>query len=957
MAQNEVITQDILDQSPNLVQMGAMVGDEIDPENFLVRKVSTKPTPKNEVITLEILRDSPNLRDMGALPGDEIDPENFLVRKFSKKGDKPRQDLSAEERSAYDNFMYGFNEQGSYVGNIASILERNFPIGRINSDFTYESPEELYGKEFGKASVDERRDMLARKRERELVEEYGVDEPEGVMATIGSAAKVLTDPLAIAEYGAYAMFPPLRAVKPFLATTGILSAGYSALEDWANKGEVDPVKAAAFGLGGVTLGVGGIGAEKLISKGIKKAANRRITDIEKKVNEHIKLGGSPNGALDSVLTPQTASRLQKDMQITGRAPEFAKSKTQAEELLRDQVVNDSAFARQISKPVDDLIASISFQLEKISPPLARRMKDHEFDIARDTHDFSLRAKPFMDDLKNLPISIKPTIARHLFNGDFEAAKSYMSQDMKNNFKIVREDLKKTFESSEEAGLILGKVENYFPRNVKDYDGLLTAIGSEKKDAIAKAQLEFAKKQGLENEAGLNKETKIRIANLVLRGYGVKEGATPKFAKPREFKIIPKELEKFYSTPEEALSLYIRNSVNNIHRRNFFGRGYELSQSNPRAIENSIGRYVQEARERGEITSDQVPEVTELLQARFIGGEQSAGNVANVIRDLGYAGTIANPISALTQLGDIAVSGALNGFRNTIAAMFNTKDLKAIDFGLDKIAQEFAEVRPTAKALDWAFSKTGFKAIDRIGKDIFLNASFRKNVNLLKKEKGEKQFRNSWGEYYGDDIEDVIADFKTGQLTETTKRHTFYELTNTYPLTPSENTKVYNQYPKLRLLYMLKNFTLAQWENVRREVIGEYKKGNKQKAIKTALAMAGYMSVAGLGVQTVKDFLLGRDVEVDNMPNTALWALLGAFGFNQYTSDKFLSRGEFTDYAFNLFRPATPIIDTILGLPYEATFVEDPNLEKYLNNVPIVGPIVYNWFGGGAEKYNERLGED
>ncbi len=64
--ENKTITQELLDQSPNLQGLGAMVGDEIDAENYLVRKISKEPTPQNEVITLELLRNSPNLRQMGA---------------------------------------------------------------------------------------------------------------------------------------------------------------------------------------------------------------------------------------------------------------------------------------------------------------------------------------------------------------------------------------------------------------------------------------------------------------------------------------------------------------------------------------------------------------------------------------------------------------------------------------------------------------------------------------------------------------------------------------------------------------------------------------------------------------------------------------------------------------------------------------------------------------------------
>ena len=70
-----------------------------------------------------------------------------------------------------------------------------------------------------------------------------------------------------------------------------------------------------------------------------------------------------------------------------------------------------------------------------------------------------------------------------------------------------------------------------------------------------------------------------------------------------------------------------------------------------------------------------------------------------LRDLGYMGTISNPYSAITQFGDLGNAGALHGFRNTIAALFNTKDLKLVDAGINDISQEFAEgnIRKTAKA--------------------------------------------------------------------------------------------------------------------------------------------------------------------------------------------------------------------------------------------------------------------
>ena len=96
----------------------------------------------------------------------------------------------------------------------------------------------------------------------------------------------------------------------------------------------------------------------------------------------------------------------------------------------------------------------------------------------------------------------------------------------------------------------------------------------------------------------------------------------------------------------------------------------------------------------------------------MGGEQTVGSSLGTLRDLGYLGTIANPISAITQFGDLGISGALNGFRNTISAMFGKKDIKMIDIGLTNMQQELAEgdVRTSAKILNKLFTLSAIYCI-------------------------------------------------------------------------------------------------------------------------------------------------------------------------------------------------------------------------------------------------------
>ena len=50
----------------------------------------------------------------------------------------------------------------------------------------------------------------------------------------------------------------------------------------------------------------------------------------------------------------------------------------------------------------------------------------------------------------------------------------------------------------------------------------------------------------------------------------------------------------------------------------------------------------------------------------------------------------------------------------------------------------------------------------------------------------------------------------------------------------------------------------------------------------------------------------------------------------------------------------PLIEAALEGGASLASGEDPNWSKQLRNIPMIGPILYNWFGPGAENYNKQL---
>jgi hypothetical protein len=783
----------------------------------------------------------------------------------------------------------------------------------VNEDGTLMTPNDIYGMGFEEGDEDVRREMILRKRERDLQEEYGPyfePDPESDFRTVGQLTSAVADPTSLLPLG--------RGVLTAFGIGSGLGVSTSVAEDLATTGEIDPVKAAIYGGTGGALGAAFPLAGKAY-RAIRDSAGRRVAD-------------------DAV----------------------AKAEMNLDASVDNQIANDSAFSRLMGRnaqALDRYLGTLSTRIGNISEPIMHKVREFEFNVHTNTQKALADADPFLRSLKQMKGGLKREISRHLFDGNYKAAEGLMTKPMREQFSVVKDQLANYRTRMQESGLpVMDEAADYFPRRVKDYEGLRQAMGKPLLGKIDKAEKQYAEKLG-KRVTDLDQATRAEIANKVIRGYELKtDGNLPSFAKPRQFEKIPENLRKFYSSPEESLHLYLRNAENTLARRKFFGRNLVIEGAEENK-EASIGNVVAEEIAAGRISSLDQDKLVELLSSRFIKGEQSMGAGFGTIRDLGYAGTIANFWSALTQFGDLGTSGALNGFRNTIKSMLGSKDITIVDLGINNISQEFSDVRKTSKLLDKAFGVSGFKAIDRLGKETFINASFRKNIKMVQSKAGEAAFRKKWGKFYGDDIETLITDLKAGKVTDTTKFHAFNELSGVQPITMSEMPQAYLDNPNFgRLLYSLKSFTIKQIDVVRREIVQEFRKGSKISAVKKAATLAGYLAAANVGTQTVKDLLLGRDVYVEDLPDNAVWALLSVFGVNKYTSDKYLSKGEWTDAFWETIKAATPIIDAVTTGAYELT-KEDPDLSKQARSIPVIGPLLYNWFLGGAEKYNERLAKE
>ena len=627
---------------------------------------------------------------------------------------------------------------------------------------------------------------------------------------------------------------------------------------------------------------------------------------------------------------------------------------------------------KVAQTLDYYLGSLSTRLRERFPTIYLRLQKYETHIQQVGQRRIRESEPFFKELKQLPPNLKQAVELALMNGRFDIVNELLPPHMLKHLGVIRKELKAIHAELKSRGIDVAHRDNYFPRRVKDLKGLREALGREHDGAFTKAIEEFKVKNGLKE---LTPDQEAEIINKVVQGiFKDKSRISVGSVGKRSVNDIPLEYIKFYEDPASALTHYYRTMTELTAKYDFFGKsvvrnvttdanGKEVVDVSVRNDE-SVGNMIGDALVRYDASNDEQQELIQMLGARFIEGEKGMHALMAGYRDVGYATTIANVMSAILNLTDIATSAALHGIRNTIASMFgkmNGNKYNMIQMGIDHtIAHELQDNRTTAKALQRLFKWSGFASVDMYVKNTAINAAMRKHEALAKTEKGRAKLRKEWGRYYEGDTEALINDLRLGNVTENTKLLAFNEITDLQPTALSQHPEAYLRNPNWRIVYTLKSFTLKQLDIVRRKVVQEAAKGNPVTAAKNLFLLSTFFTAADMGVRTVQDWIQGKDMNPEDIPTRAMWTLFGVAGMNQYVYERYLSQGDLYGGLVATLAPPKAAWDGVTKLKRETTKMlkgEEYNFAKAARAVPIAGPLIYSLYGGGAALHNERLAKE
>jgi len=601
----------------------------------------------------------------------------------------------------------------------------------------------------------------------------------------------------------------------------------------------------------------------------------------------------------------------------------------------------------ISKGIDKYLGSISTRLKNINPEIKRSLRTFEFNIRNKTLKDTKAVKPFLDATKKMSKedAIDFDLARK--NGDAdkidELSKKYNIE--KETIK-VRETLDSLYKRAEEANYNIQYRKNYYPRVIKDKVGFINYFRNGE-DWGSVDQAIKAKENALQRS--LSEDEKILLINTMIRGYAQNSISLSEIGnmKTREIDIINAELNQFYMDSNASLVNYITKANEAIEAKKFFGKGRFNEEVD---INDSIGAYILDLMADGKITPSQEVVVSDILKARF--NAVGTRGAISVYKNLSYVDTMGSVTSAITQIGDLTWSiyktGYIKTAKNYIKSAVGKSTIKREDIGIENIAQEFDDPTKSAKAVNKVFKLVGLEKIDAMGKETLINSVIEKYQRWA--EKGDIRLEKSLEPVFGKEQTEIIADLKSGYITENVKLLAFNELLDMQPVALSEMPQKYLTGGNGRLFYMLKTFTLKQFDIYRREIFQQLlNKGTRLQGLKNMLRLVSAFIIMNAVADEIKDFILGRktslkDRTVDN--------ILRAVGFSKYLTWKVRTEGLGSGLVRQIL-PPFKFIDSVSKDILKGV----ENGSEVTQSVPIGGKLYYWWFGKGAYKNKPAKAKD
>lgn len=603
-----------------------------------------------------------------------------------------------------------------------------------------------------------------------------------------------------------------------------------------------------------------------------------------------------------------------------------------------------AVLKQAIKKPDVFLGLISTRLGNIAPSLKGHIRLHELRVLKALSTTHEQVTPFLQALKKQSEGTQTLIARDLLNGRLDTLNKI--PELAKTYPAVKATLKAIEGQLVALGRFGEGVGEYFPRIIKDYDGLKEALSQPVREGLDKTLAEAEAAMMRKKQRALTEVERSVVANRYLFADGP-GSFQPGYAHARKIREVTEKLQPFYEKPAESLLRYVSGAITDVETARFFGRDLKVTAKGEKKFTNldeSIGNLTARLIEQKKITPKQAMEVRDILRARFGPGDKSMSPTLGMVRDLTNAGLLGNVVSAATQIGDSFLSVYHFGLVPTLQALteklIGREKVTPKELGMvNHLAEELSGGHIAGKVLQNALKYSGFSAIDLFAKGLGINAALIKAQRMARTPGGRAKLAERYGYAFENDLPQLIQDLSTRANTPRTQRLAFEALSDIQPISRAELPQAYLEHPNGRLLYQLKTYMLKQADVVRRDAydkIATGKPADIMRGVKNLAALATVYAVANVPGDVIKDWLSGRNSDPLSTPKL-VENVLQTFGLNRYATER-LGQGKVVDTLIGAATPPLKVIEDIAA-----------GRDKAVSYIPGVGRIIYDRYLGGNEK--------
>lgn len=237
--------------------------------------------------------------------------------------------------------------------------------------------------------------------------------------------------------------------------------------------------------------------------------------------------------------------------------------------------------------LSDAIVPLEEEIKQISPELYNMNRRLEIDKLQKTSAYYKRIKGFVDGMQKMDTPDFYTFDLALKNRDVDTVQRLLEKyALQDSFTEVRNILDDLREQMIDVGVDVAYLPDYFPRKIKNADGLLDYVeqefGGRPEYSIIQKMIEEKRKDGRIR----TKEDEAQIVNSLIRGYaGGISIAKIGNVKERSIDVVDQHMNRFYKVSTDALIDYISGAVQMIENKKYFGKETKELQNLRRMVAN------------------------------------------------------------------------------------------------------------------------------------------------------------------------------------------------------------------------------------------------------------------------------------------------------------------------------------------------------------------------------------